>query len=156
MNEALKDIVIRDATIDDMPAVCALVRDLAIYEKAEKEMWLDPDDYINFFRKAHFKSLVAEDKEGIVGMMIYYPTFSTWKGPMLHLEDFNIKEDRRRSGIGQLMMDRFLSIAKKENVVLVKWEVLDWNTPAIDFYKKYKAIFDTDWWNVKIILKPRS
>ena len=151
-------VTIRPGRKTDMTRICELVKQLAKYEKAEEEMWLSENDYLQYFDESHFETIVAEINGRICGMMLYYPTFSTWKGPMLHLEDFIIDKDYRRHGIGKKLMSAFLSIAKEQKVKLVRWEVLDWNTPAIEFYKKYDVIFDKDWWNVKILMsaKPES
>ena len=146
------DITIRPAALDDMPTVHQLVEELAIYEHGENEFWLRSSDYTSYFAQGLFECDVAVYQGQVIGMMIYYPTFSTWKGPMLRLEDFIITEKFRRQGVGRLLLDHFIDLARTRNMALVIWEVLDWNTPAINFYKKYNTIFDTDWWNVKIIL----
>lgn len=149
------NINIKKAQVSDMPQVCALVKELADYERAPEEMWLNPADYEKHYENGHFECIVAEINSEIAGIMIYYPSYSTWKGPMLHLEDFIVSKEYRGKGIGKFLMDEFLSIAKKRKVNLVLWQVLDWNTPAINFYKKYDTLFDKDWWNVKMLLRTK-
>ena len=83
----------------------------------------------------------------IVGIIIYYMTYSTWKGKMLYLEDFVVNQQYRKLGIGQHLFDAFLKEAKDKGARLVKWQVLDWNEPALAFYKKNKAIIEKNWWN---------
>ena len=84
-------------------------------------------------------------------MTLYYMTYSTWKGKMLYLEDFVVKADQRNKGIGQLLFDAFIEVAKAKKCRMVKWQVLDWNEPAIRFYEKNNATIETEWWTAKII-----
>jgi len=84
-------------------------------------------------------------------MALYYMTYSTWKGRMLYLEDFVVQEAFRKAGIGQQLFDGFLQEANNKGCKLVKWQVLDWNVPAIKFYEKNKAIIEKEWWNGKIL-----
>ena len=146
------DITIRKANFDDLPAVHDLVRDLAIYENAEPEFTATLEDYQNDFNEGVFEALVAQKDGKTVGMMLYYMTYSTWKGKMLYLEDFVVKEAYRRFGIGQMLLDAFLKVAREMGCRLTKWQVLDWNEPAIKFYEKNNTIFDKEWWNCKIFL----
>jgi len=128
-----------------------LVEELAVYEKARDEMWMTLDEYYESFAKAHFRALVAMEDDQVVGTCIFYPTFSTWKGKMMYLEDFVVKEEARRKGIGQMLWNRLTDLAKAEEFKLLKWQVLDWNDPAVDFYKKNNATIEKEWWNGKII-----
>lgn len=148
-------IKIRPAVIADAKYIHGLVRELAKYEQAEEELWLTESDYVNFLDEDRFECHVATHNEQIVGMILFYPTFSTWKGPMLHLEDFIVTQSYRNQGIGKLLFDHLIDLAKQRNVTLIKWEVLNWNTPAIEFYKKYPTLFETNWWNVKLLLKSK-
>ena len=86
-------------------------------------------------------------------MALYFPAFSTWRGRMLYLEDFVVKESERGLGIGAQLFDAFIEEAKRQNVVLVKWQVLRWNEPAIHFYKKYDVVFDDEWVDGKIFIE---
>ena len=145
-------MIIRKATLNDIPAIHQLVGELAAYEKAPQEFIATVEDYEKDFKAGIFDAIVAEVEENIVGMTLYYMTYSTWKGRMLYLEDFIVKEQFRRHGVGQLLFDAFLNEAKLLNCKLTKWQVLDWNTPAIKFYEKNQAIIEKEWWNVKIFL----
>ena len=151
----MKNIEIRPATIDDMPAVHALVRELAIYENAPEQHTATIEEYKRDFEAGIFESHVAVDTEGerIVGMIFYYMSYSTWRGRMLYLEDFVVTEPYRQYGVGQMLFDTFLDVARKKDCFLTKWQVLDWNTPAVNFYRKNEAIIEKEWWNGKIFLK---
>ncbi len=145
-------ITIRKATVIDMPSIYSLVRELAVFEKAENELHIDIPYYVKEFEKNTFSAIVAELENKVVGVCIYYMTYSTWKGRMLYLEDFVVKEGHRQHGIGQLLYDALLAEAKTLEAKLVKWQVLDWNTPAVKFYEKNNAIIEKEWWNCKVIL----
>jgi len=145
-------ILIRPATSTDLPAIHELVRELAIYEKAEPEFVATLADYQADFTAGIFQSHVAEIAGEVVGMVLYYMTYSTWKGRMLYLEDFVVQEAFRGQGVGELLFQAFLDEAKRRECRLVKWQVLDWNTPALRFYEKFQAIIEKDWWNGKIFL----
>jgi GNAT superfamily N-acetyltransferase len=146
-----KTMQIRLAERQDLPAIHNLVRELAIYEKAEEEFVATLEDYQNDFDAHIFEALVAEEGGQIMGMTLYYMTYSTWKGRMLYLEDFVVGQAFRQKGIGQALFDAFLAKAKEKGCRLVKWQVLDWNTPAVKFYEKNKATIEKEWWNGKII-----
>jgi len=146
------NIEIRIGGQEDLADIYTLVKELAKYEKAENEVITSLDDYLDLFRKGLFRCLIAQFNGKIVGMMVFYDAFSTWKGKMLWLEDFIVLEDYRRLGIGKKMFDELTNLAKKENYTLIKWEVLDWNEPAIHFYKKIGAVLETNWWDGKYFL----
>ena len=149
-----KKIIVRKATIEDMAAVHALVYELAVYEKAPEAHIATIEDYEDDFKNGIFESHVAVDTEGgqIIGMILYYMAYSTWKGRMLYLEDFVVTEPYRQFGVGQMLFDTYLEVAREKKCRLVKWQVLDWNEPAIKFYKKNNAIIEDDWYNGKIFL----
>ena len=147
----MTNVTCRFARHEDMPAVYDLVRDLAIYENALESLTFDLEGYYKCFKEGIFESIVAEDDGAIVGACIYYMTFSTWKGKMLYLEDFVVKEAHRQKGIGQILWNEYLKIAKEKDCALVKWQVLDWNDPAVKFYEKNSATIEKEWWNGKII-----
>lgn len=144
--------IIRKATLEDLPAIHELVRELAIYEKAEEEFTATLSDYESDFKENIFEALVAEKEDRIVGMALYYMTYSTWKGKMLYLEDFVVNEALRRTGIGQQLFDAVLNVARTKGCRLLKWQVLDWNEPAISFYEKNKATIEKEWYNGKLFL----
>ncbi len=131
----------------DLKAVLGLVKELAIYEKEPEAVSASVSDYISAFESGWFKGEVAEFDQEIVGMTIYYNTFSTWKGRMMYLEDFYVKPSHRRYGIGSLLFESFLANSKAAGCVLVKWQVLDWNELALDFYAKQNAEIQKNWWN---------
>lgn len=143
---------IRLAERSDLPEVHALVGELAIYERAEAEFVATHEDYFRAFEEGIFEVLLAEVDGQTAGIALYYMTFSTWKGKMLYLEDFVVKTDHRRLGLGQQLFDAFLDRARSLGCKMVKWQVLDWNEPAINFYRKNGAIIEREWWNGKIFL----
>jgi len=143
---------VRKGQKHDIPAIYELVIELAIYEKEREAVTASLQDYYNLFDSKLYSFIVAEEENKIIGAAIYYDTFSTWKGKMLYLEDFIVVESSRQLGVGQLIWDAIIAEAKARNCKLLKWQVLDWNTPAIRFYEKNKAIIEKEWWNGKIIL----
>jgi len=145
------NITVRQATAEDLAAIYSLVVELAIYEKEPDAVTATIEDYQRDFADGVFQAHVAEDGNEVVGMTLYYLTYSTWRGKMLYLEDFVVRESRRREGIGELLFESVIQVAKDTNCRLLKWQVLDWNTPAVNFYKKYQATIEKDWWNGKII-----
>ena len=145
-------INIRKAKEEDMEAIHALVKELAEYEKGLHYVTTTPESYLKDFRERVFDALVAEKEGQIVGMALYFLVFSTWRGRMLYLEDFVVKESERRSGIGALLFNAFIVESRRQNVALVKWQVLKWNEPAISFYRKYDSVFDDEWLDGKIYL----
>jgi GNAT superfamily N-acetyltransferase len=148
----MTDLIVRKIKPEEMDDAYTLVRELAIYEKAEASFTIDIGEYHEQFKEGLFQILVAEYKGNIIGMALYYPTFSTWKGKMMYLEDFVVKESYRKTGIGQLLFNAFIQSSKEQNCKLVKWQVLDWNEPAINFYKKNKAIIEDEWLSCKIFI----
>jgi GNAT superfamily N-acetyltransferase len=147
------EITIQKATKKDLPAIISLVRELAVYEKSEDKMTAGQAIYDDAFDSDHFEAFVAILDAEIVGTTLYYTRFSTWKGPMLHLEDFVIREEHRRKGIGKLLFERFVSEARDRNYAMCMWQVLDWNKSAISFYDKYDVIYEDCWLDVKMYFK---
>ncbi len=147
----MSNITIRTATEADLPAIHALVYELAVYEKEPEAVVTTPAEYLEDFRNGLFESQVAELDGQVVGMTLYYMAYSTWRGKMLYLDDFVVNEKYRRHGIGQLLFDAFVEEGRRRGCRLVKWQVLDWNEPALNFYRRNKAIIETGWWNGKIM-----
>jgi len=143
-------VQIRKATLKDISAVRDLVYELAVYENEPHALKADLDHYQEQFKNGLFNCTVAELDGHIVGMTIYYLRFSTWRGKMMHLEDFYIQEAQRRKGIGKLLFEAFLEDSKAQDCKMVIWQVLEWNDLAVGFYDKYNAIYDKEWWNCKI------
>lgn len=149
----MEDIKIRQAEEKDLAAILDLVKELALYEKAPEQVTATLDDYKKNFKEDVFDALVAERNGEVVGMTLYYLTWSTWRGRMLYLDDFVVKTTERRSGIGQILFDALIEKAKELDCFLLKWQVLDWNEPALKFYEKNNSIIEKEWWNGKIFLK---
>lgn len=146
-------IQIRQAEETDLTAVHQLIQELAEYEKAPDEVTLSVDQLKQDFQEARpaIFILVAETAEEIVGMALYYLTYSTWKGRCLYLEDMIVTKEWRRSGIGELMFDELIIQAANWNAKRMAWQVLEWNQPAIRFYEKYNAYLDPEWVNGKLV-----
>ena len=146
-------MIIKTSESVHVPGIYALVEELAVYEKAREEMTMTLEGYHTAFNEGQFKSFVAlDDEANVIGTCIYYDTFSTWKGKMLYLEDFVVSEAYRRFSIGQKLFDAYLDRAKVLKCRLAKWQVLDWNQPALNFYLKNDALIEKGWWNGKIFL----
>ncbi len=146
-------ITIRPATEADLPAIHGLMYELALYEKAPEAVAATLDEYRADFQAGIFESHVAEIAGQVVGMTLFFMAYSSWKGKMLYLDDFVVTEAHRRSGAGQLLFDAFLEEGSRRGCRLVKWQVLDWNEPALRFYAKNEAIIETNWWNGKKFLE---
>ena len=142
---------VREATIEDLSRVLDLVKELAAFEKAADQVKVGLDDYIKGFQRNDYAVLLAIQDSNIVGMALYYLTWSTWRGRMLYLEDLIVTNEHRRQGIGNLLLESFIQRAHELRCNMVKWQVLDWNAPAIKFYEEKGATIEKDWWNVKII-----
>jgi GNAT superfamily N-acetyltransferase len=141
-------IKLRMANPDDSAAILELVKELAIYEKAEEAVKTKISDYQEGITSNLFQAIVAvHPQDGIVGMALFFPYFSTWGGKTMYLEDFIVKEKYRRSGIGSLLFESFLNVAQEQGAKKVKWQVLDWNESAKSFYNKYNAHFISGWDN---------
>ena len=145
-----KKILIRPAERNDFDAIHALVVELAIYEKEPDAVTATISDFQKAFDDNLIQALVAEVGDEIIGMGLFYLTFSTWKGKMMYLEDLVVGESARNEGVGQLLFDAVIAKSKAQNCRLLKWQVLDWNEPAIKFYEKNNAIIDKEWWNGKM------
>lgn len=146
-------IKIRHGQKEDLPEILNLIRELAEYEHALHEVETTTDSMeSDAFSDDNplFRFIVAEQNSEIIGTAIYFFTYSTWKGKVLYLEDIVMKQKYRRKGIGKLMFDFLVQIAKTEKVKRMSWQVLDWNEPAINFYKKINATFDAEWINCKL------
>ena len=146
-------VVVRKGVEEDLPAVLSLVKELAHFEKCPDEVEVTVSEMRNwgFGRKPVFEFFVAVDGGHIVGTAIYYYKYSTWKGRCLFLEDIIVTASERRKGSGTLLFNEVLKIAKADHVRRLEWQVLAWNTDAIEFYKKYRSAFDNEWINCKLI-----
>ena len=140
-------VTIRKALKEDMVAVHALITELAVYEKEPNAVLISAEELKQHGFSEHlFDCFVAEhETSGIVGMALFYSRYSTWKGPTLHLEDLYVKQEFRKGGLGKELFDTVVSEAVKQNVGRMEWTVLEWNEPALNFYKKYNATLDPEW-----------
>ena len=146
------NISIRRAVESDCDRILELIHELAIYERAPKEVTVTLEHFkeSGFGDKPVWWAFVA-DVEGVVqGFALYYIRYSTWKGQRMYLEDFLVTEEMRGKGLGKLLFDKIMTEAKEKNLNGVQWQVLEWNEPAINFYKKYDAAFDPEWINCGI------
>ncbi len=146
------NVVIRAATKEDCTAMLQLVHELAVYERAPDEVTVSMEHFIEsgFGANPVLWALVAEADGKVVGFALYYIRYSTWKGQRMYLEDILVTEAWRGKGIGSLLMNELVVIAKAKGFHGINWQVLDWNEPAINFYKKYNTNFDPEWVNVGI------
>lgn len=159
----MSDITIRVGAKRDLPKVLGLIRELAEYERAPHEVsnTVEQMEKDGFGPHPIYGLFVAEYETQIIGIAIYYWRYSTWKGKRLYLEDIVVTEAQRGRGAGKLLFDRTLQHALDENCTGMMWQVLGWNEPAINFYKKYNAKLDGEWINCSLertqieeILKP--
>ena len=147
-------IKLRRAVKEDCKRLLELVQELALYEKAPQEVTVSLEHFIEsgFGTNPVWWAYVATDTsvEGggyIIGMSLYYIRYSTWKGQSLYLEDLIVTEPMRGKGIGKLLFEVMIEECKLKGFKRMCWQVLDWNEPAINFYKKYNATFDGEWLN---------
>ena len=144
-------ILIREAKPKDISAVLQLIRELANFEREPKAVVnTESELHQHIFKDKICNAIVADDNNEIIGFALYYNSYSTWKGKCLYLEDIYVQEARRKHGIGALLFEKIISIAKYQKVRRLEWLVLDWNQPAIQIYKKYEANLDNSWLNGKI------
>ncbi len=145
-------IQIRKGVQTDLSQVLDLIKELAIYENAIDEVTIKLEDLERdgFGSEKLFHFLVAINEKELVGIAFYYTRYSTWKGKILYLEDFVVKEKDRGKGIGTLLFEEIVRVCKNKEYNGMAWQVLDWNEPAINFYKKYKASLSSSWLNCKL------
>jgi len=142
-------IQLRFALEEDCPRLLELILELAVYEKEPDAVTVTLKEFTDagFGTDPVWNAFVAEDETGILGFALYYTRYSTWKGCRLYLEDFIITAEHRGKGLGKLLFERVMQEAKDKNYNGMTWQVLDWNEPAINFYKKYAAQIETGWLN---------
>lgn len=138
---------IRKGTKKDMSAVLELIKELATFEKEPNAVVVTVSDLERdgFGESPLFYTFIAEQNNEIVGMALYYYRYSTWKGRTIHLEDLIVKEKMRGSGLGFELYSAVIAQSKNDGVRRMEWNVLDWNTPAIEFYEKSGAKVFKDW-----------
>lgn len=145
-------VSVRRALREDCGALLELVRELARYERAPDEVTVTLEHFeeSGFGEQPVWWGFVAEDSGSIVGFACYYIRYSTWKGQAMYLEDIVVTEAMRGKGLGKLLFERLIEEAREKKFNRIIWQVLEWNEPAINFYKKYNASFDREWINCSI------
>jgi GNAT superfamily N-acetyltransferase len=147
-------ITIRRAEKKDCVRLMELVNELAVYEKAPQEVTVSLEHFeeSGFGEKPVWWGFVAEAAGQIIGFALYYIRYSTWKGQRMYLEDILVTEAWRGKGVGKLLFDQLIAEAKEKKLNAISWQVLEWNEPAIRFYKKFNASFDPEWVNCAMIV----
>ena len=148
------NINIRQAKAEDCPRIIELVQELATYERAPQEVTVTLEHFTDsgFGTNPVWWGFVAEHEGVIVAFALYYIRFSTWKGQAMYLEDILVTEKMRGKGIGNLLFEELFKEARLKKFKRICWQVLEWNEPAINFYKKYNASFDGEWVNCTVDL----
>jgi GNAT superfamily N-acetyltransferase len=142
---------IRQAKPGDETEIFNLIYALAVYEKAPEQVTNTPQQLArDLFEDKICSAIVAEEVNQIVGFSLYYISYSTWKGKCLYLEDFFVIPEMRKTGIGEQLFQKTVEIAKEMGVKRMDWQVLEWNEPALNFYRKQKAILDPEWINGRL------
>jgi GNAT superfamily N-acetyltransferase len=146
------NISLRVATKEDCPRLIELVNELAVFEKLPEEVTVSLQEFEDsgFGVNPVWKAFVAEDNGAIIGFALYYIRFSTWKGRRVYLEDFIVTEEYRGKGVGKLLFEQIIKETKELGYSGMVWQVLDWNEPAIGFYKKYEANIEDGWLNASL------
>lgn len=144
-------MTIRFAQQGDEVEIMALIRALALYEKAPEAVINTPEALgKHLFEEKICSSFVALQDDKIVGFALYYTSYSTWRGKCLYLEDLFVLPEYRNLKIGSLLFDKVVEIAQNEGVKRMDWQVLEWNQPAIDFYHRKQATLDPEWVNGRL------
>jgi len=143
------NVAIREARLADCSRILELINELAVYERAPEEVTVTLAEFedAGFGQKPVWKAFIAELDETIVGFALYYVRYSTWKGCRLYLEDFIVTDSHRGKGIGKQLFDTIVLEAHQKGFNGMTWQVLDWNEPALNFYKKYEAGVEAGWLN---------
>jgi GNAT superfamily N-acetyltransferase len=146
------NIHIRRAVKEDCERLMELVNELARFEKAPQEVTVTLEHFIEsgFGERPVWWAFVAEAEGIVAGFALYYIRYSTWKGQAMYLEDILVTEAMRGKGIGRLLFEQLFAEAREKGFRRICWQVLDWNEPAISFYKKYNASFDGEWINCAV------
>jgi GNAT superfamily N-acetyltransferase len=145
-------ITIRPAIQTDVPAMLGLVQELALYEKAPQEVTVTLEEMTaaGFGPGAIWKAFVGIVDGKLVGMSLFFTKYSTWKGKCMYIDDIVVTESMRGAGIGKLLFEETVAEAKRTHMRRLEWQVLEWNTPAINFYNKFSAVLDPEWVNGKL------
>ena len=148
----MEKISIRRAVREDCPRLLELIRELAEYERAPQEVTVTLDHFTKsgFGPQPVWWAFVVTVDGRVEGFALWYVRYSTWKGQRMYLEDLIVTQAMRGRGLGKLLFDRLIEEMREQNYTGMAWQVLDWNEPAINFYKKYQAAFDAGWINCSI------
>lgn len=148
----MKEILVRRAEREDCPRLMELVRGLALYEKAPEQVTVSLEHFeeSGFGEHPVWWAFVAEVDGVVVGFALWYVRYSTWKGQRLYLEDIYVEPEMRGSGVGAMLFGRLIEEAKEQGFQGMNWQALDWNEPALNFYRKYEAKFDGEWINCSL------
>jgi GNAT superfamily N-acetyltransferase len=145
--------ILRDSTVNDVDDIMRLIKELAIFEKAEDKVTVTREEIINdgFGKLPMFKVIVAESSGGdLVGLCFYYVKYSTWRGKGYYLDDLVVTESYRNKGVGSSLLKELVRRANQYGMHFVQWQVLDWNVDAMRFYKRMGASLDAEWVNCMI------
>jgi GNAT superfamily N-acetyltransferase len=145
-------ISVRKAVENDIPRILELIKELALYERAPDEVMATEESMKRdgFGDRPLYEALVAEADGVVSGVAVFYTCYSTWKGKLVYLDDLIVTESKRKLGIGRMLLDEVVRYAKNNGANQLRWHVLDWNTPAIEFYKSYQPAFDPTWITCKL------
>ncbi|MDR1171746.1 MAG: GNAT family N-acetyltransferase [Bacteroidales bacterium] len=145
----MQSTIIRRAVREDCPRLMELVRELALYEKAPDEVTVTLEHFEESGFGTHpvWQAFVAETNGLVTAYALYYIRYSTWKGQRMYLEDILVTNEMRGKGLGSLLFERLIEEAREKKMNGMAWQVLEWNEPAIRFYRKYCATFDAEWVN---------
>lgn len=148
----MKNIVTRKSIKEDCPRILQLIHELAVFERAPEQVTVTLEHFAEsgFGQKPVWWAFVAETEGEVHGFALYYIRYSTWKGQRMYLEDLLVTEKMRGKGIGKLLFDELVKEAKAKQLNGIVWQVLEWNEPAIKFYKSLKASFDAEWVNCSV------
>jgi GNAT superfamily N-acetyltransferase len=145
-------IRIRSATPADVPLILAFVRDLAEYEREPHAVQVTEEQLLRdgFGEKSYYECLIAEADGAPAGIALFFPIYSTWQGRSLHLEDLFVRPDFRGRGIGKALLEHVAGLAAERGCARLQWDVLNWNTPAIDFYRSLDAVMLDEWRRMRL------
>jgi GNAT superfamily N-acetyltransferase len=152
MLELMENVLIRRAVKEDCARILELVHELAVFEKAPDEVTVSLQHFeeSGFGKAPVWWAFVAEANGVVQAFALYYIRYSTWKGQRMYLEDLLVTEELRGKGIGSLLFDELIKEAKEKRFNGIVWQVLEWNEPAIKFYRKLNASFDAEWVNCSV------
>jgi GNAT superfamily N-acetyltransferase len=148
-------MTIREASRDDVALILEFIRELAEYERAPgavqvTEAELLRDGFSEAGRERYFETVIAEEEGEPAGFALFFPVYSTWRGRAMHLEDLFVRPRFRGRGMGRALLEKVAAIAVERGCVILFWHVLDWNTPAIEFYKTLGADWMDDWTRMRV------